>query len=387
MKTKTTVSKTGGSNLGRAFTLVELLVVIAIIGILIALLLPAVQAAREAARRTQCMNNLKQIGIAVHNFHDSKGGLPPTSSGGVWRPSFWVHIMPYMELSSTYDNIMFWTGRGATQMTNVDFWNVRTDDERKSLAVRAFQCPTRRAKQELFSDGPTQTLNATDPEFQADSGTYGTQGDYAFVVGFTGVGWGGWQAITDPRNTTTALSSGGSAGSVEGLRGPFRPAILPDTTIFTKWEPRDTMAWWSDGTSNQIIVGEKYITAGRVGNCVSVTGGDRRNHRDCSVLVTGGWNTQASAQSFWGNMAQSADERSDNNAQREQDNNADQPNWGGTHPGICIFLLGDGTVHPLSVSIPSSSGDTSNDSTNAGSMSLLAKLGHVCDGGIITDFQ
>ena len=81
------------------FTLVELLVVIAIIGILIAMLLPAVQAAREAARQTQCANNLKQIGLAVHNFHDAHGGIPPAYLSGAGHATWLVLIMPYLEQS------------------------------------------------------------------------------------------------------------------------------------------------------------------------------------------------------------------------------------------------------------------------------------------------
>src|SRR5687767_11571553 len=85
-----------------AFTLVELLVVIAIIGILIALLLPAVQAARESARRTQCGNNLKQIGLAIHNYHDVYKELPPeriNTDLATWC----ILILPYLEHSGVFE--------------------------------------------------------------------------------------------------------------------------------------------------------------------------------------------------------------------------------------------------------------------------------------------
>ena len=100
----------------RAFTLVELLVVITIIGILIALLLPAVQAAREAARRMQCSNNLKQIGLAMHNYHAAHSSFPP---GGGWadlvngpdgnpigtQMGLHVYLLPYLELNNIYDRL------------------------------------------------------------------------------------------------------------------------------------------------------------------------------------------------------------------------------------------------------------------------------------------
>ncbi|MEX0794125.1 MAG: DUF1559 domain-containing protein [Pirellulaceae bacterium] len=95
----------------RGFTLVELLVVIAIIGVLVALLLPAVQQAREAARRMQCANNLKQWGLAIHNFHDTRGFIPPqcgmlpgnNADTQGYRNSGFMHMLPYLEQGSLTD--------------------------------------------------------------------------------------------------------------------------------------------------------------------------------------------------------------------------------------------------------------------------------------------
>jgi prepilin-type N-terminal cleavage/methylation domain-containing protein/prepilin-type processing-associated H-X9-DG protein len=89
-----------------AFTLVELLVVIAIIGVLVALLLPAVQAAREAARRSSCSNNLKQLGIALHNYHDTVMKFPfgYQEAGGLYKRACWMQgLLPFMEQAPMYD--------------------------------------------------------------------------------------------------------------------------------------------------------------------------------------------------------------------------------------------------------------------------------------------
>ena len=88
------------------FTLVELLVVITIIGILIALLLPAVQAAREAARRAQCTNNLKQIGLALHNFHEANGNFPPGQPDNDNHIFGWgAYLLPYLEQGTLYEKM------------------------------------------------------------------------------------------------------------------------------------------------------------------------------------------------------------------------------------------------------------------------------------------
>ena len=126
-----------------AFTLVELLVVIAIIGILVALLLPAVQAAREASRRASCSNNLKQIGVALHNYHDTQRRLPPgwmaydPANGqphwfGVPGWGWAARTLPYLEQTAVYDNMV------RLDLPITDPANAAA----RTVEIKTFRCPS-----------------------------------------------------------------------------------------------------------------------------------------------------------------------------------------------------------------------------------------------------
>jgi prepilin-type N-terminal cleavage/methylation domain-containing protein/prepilin-type processing-associated H-X9-DG protein len=128
-----------------AFTLIELMVVIAIIGILISLLLPAVQAAREAARVTQCRNNLKQIGLAIHNYHDINRTFPNADPGGgsdadssISMASTFVAILPYMEQAANYQHYNF-------ALANTDPGNQAVVSQRLPFYI----CPTAVLRREV----------------------------------------------------------------------------------------------------------------------------------------------------------------------------------------------------------------------------------------------
>ena len=160
----------------RAFTLIELLVVISVIGVLVALLLPAVQTAREAARRAQCVNNCKQIGIALHNYEGTHQSLPPgyvstfdatgTDLGPGWG---WAAMMlPYFEQTTTFSTVNF--------SINVE---VPANQTARLVIVGGFLCPSDRVEsswpavdRDLVSGAPIRMICLVAPSNYV--GMYGT---------------------------------------------------------------------------------------------------------------------------------------------------------------------------------------------------------------------
>ncbi|MCA9258723.1 MAG: DUF1559 domain-containing protein [Planctomycetales bacterium] len=230
----------------RGFTLVELLVVIAIIGVLVALLLPAVQAARESARRTQCLNQLRQLGIAFINHHDTYGFFPsggwgwyyvgdPDRGSGKSQPGSWCYsLLPFMEQAAVHD-------LGADGQPDVI-----TDQQRQGAAlavqtpVAGFNCPSRRpAKLYPHPIGVNgYILNAGKTSVRSSS-------DYAANGGMKAVYWG--SSSTMPQSWTDAL---------EGKN--FSENRFDTASGISHQRSEISLRQVSDGTVNVYLCGEKY---------------------------------------------------------------------------------------------------------------------------------
>ena len=257
-----------------AFTLVELLVVIAIIGILVALLLPAIQAAREAARRMSCGNNLHQIGIAVHNYIDTYKNLPPhgtyhhhavSGCAHTWHEasdgSAFVKILPFMEQQGVYDLVNFdtcgtdWNNPcinprpydPATQHPEYQCWGDQSG-YLHALVVPGYLCPS--ARVENSADGKHWSGN--NPKFERAFSTYAFSVGSQFMPSHTNAHDGDHLMSAAPCHNIYPGNryGGGGAGHANENRGSRISGIL----CRGKWAAK--LRDIKDGTSNTILAGD-----------------------------------------------------------------------------------------------------------------------------------
>jgi prepilin-type N-terminal cleavage/methylation domain-containing protein len=227
------------------FTLVELLVVIAIIGVLVALLLPAIQAAREAARRAQCQNSLKQTGLGVLNYDSAKGRFPPGSTaaasttGGANSSTWTVDILPYAEQQALY---ALWDNKVDFQI-DTSPGQVRNKKLRETF-LSLYICPTDIDTNQLYS-----------PESGQGAGFNWAPGSYRGVSGSSNNSSGDYYWDNPAANTAA-----NAANMPDHTRGPLH-AVLKSNAAATdrKLRPVSTKNI-PDGTSNTLLVGEYHTT-------------------------------------------------------------------------------------------------------------------------------
>ena len=216
-----------------AFTLVELLVVISIIGLLVCLLLPAVQAAREAVRQSQCANNLKQLSLAMHEFHDAQGRLPQGMSGccyGTWM----VHVLPYIEQEGLFRQYVNLGGTSATGVGYKSSPNTNVTNRRLPVAT----CPSETALGSKVFD--VTTFRLAKHSYAVNYGNTGvvntpTGDNYSFQPNLNGIVFAG-----SPFGSRTTLS-------FETISDGLSNTLMLAEIVQTQGRDVRGLTWWGDG--------------------------------------------------------------------------------------------------------------------------------------------
>ena len=327
-----------------AFTLVELLVVIAIIGILIGMLLPAVQSVREAARRTSCFNNLRQIGIASHNYETTYGHLP-TAGDCDW--SFWHQ--PY-EGEHGYENL----GWGYQLLPFIEqkaIGDLRRQDETRSLfidtPVPMYNCPSR---------GERWMIAASTLERFRVGDYAGCQAGWQLEDGTFDGSWAGveWKCNEPPRDVS---GSGRITEMKQAFRGIISKAGHYDEAADVPYDfKRVGFEDIQDGSSNTIMFMEKSIMAQRYTHVYALPwdSDDWRGYFAPSsvAIMRFPWTKESGDPLIrpdgWTRPEIQA---SLNNGFDPSDDIVSERTFGSAHPGICAGVLGDGSTHAVNQSI------------------------------------
>ncbi|MFT7632624.1 MAG: prepilin-type N-terminal cleavage/methylation domain-containing protein [Mariniblastus sp.] len=276
----------------QGFTLVELLVTIGIIGILMGMSLPAIQMVREAARRTHCLNNLKQIGVAIHNYESSRQFLPPSRAADKFM-TWPVYLMPYLEMNNLYDQLE----------TNRKY--AAQDPTLVQTPMTMMLCSSRQ-----------RTKNISDYE---SDGPLGAIGDYAGNAGtqryFPYDAWAKFEEPVDGVFSSGLTSQNKVVNDVlvSGERGRYSFASI------------------SDGTSNTLFVGEKYVS----------TFGELESHGWGDGAIYNGDEPETFMRIGGYAMGLAA-------SRTLELSPGEYPIFGSGHPGAVNFVAGDGSVHSLS---------------------------------------